>query len=235
MEIVDGLPDITGRADITALVTDFYTRAFADDLLGPVFLDVARMDLATHLPIMCDFWETVLFRSGTYQRNPLRPHVELNRREPLTERHFRRWLELWCGTVDDRHAGPKAELAKGAGESDRRRDAAAAGRRRTPHDPLASVKLTIVVTAPDGRRYKVLGRHHSRRCPHRCPLGRRWAAPAALTRLSAHRRGDHRRLPLPAPNESDAAAGGAHRPGVLNRVEEMVAPVGPYRRGVSRH
>ena len=27
---------------------------FADELLGPVFLDVARADLAVRLPVMCD-------------------------------------------------------------------------------------------------------------------------------------------------------------------------------------
>ncbi|MFG1654854.1 group III truncated hemoglobin [Micromonospora sp. NPDC049275] len=106
------MADITDRGDITDLVTDFYGRAFADELLGPVFIDVAKMDLSAHLPIMCDFWETVLFRSGTYRRNALQLHVDLNRREPLTERHFERWLALWRAAIDDRHAGPKAELAK---------------------------------------------------------------------------------------------------------------------------
>ncbi|MEH1164313.1 group III truncated hemoglobin [Micromonospora sp. CPCC 205539] len=106
------MADITERADITALVIDFYARAFADDLLGPVFIDVAKMDLPAHLPIMCDFWETVLFRSGAYRRNALRLHADLNRREPLTERHFDRWLALWRAAIDDRYAGPKAELAK---------------------------------------------------------------------------------------------------------------------------
>ncbi|MEU8405768.1 group III truncated hemoglobin [Micromonospora sp. NPDC048842] len=104
--------DISHRADIAAVVTEFYARAFADDLLGPVFIDVARMDLPAHLPIMCDFWETVLFRTGSYQRNALKLHVDLHRKEPLTDRHFERWLTLWCATIDDRHTGPKAELAK---------------------------------------------------------------------------------------------------------------------------
>jgi Truncated hemoglobins len=57
------------------LVTDFYGRASADELLGPVFVDVARMDLTAHLPVMCDFWETVLFRAGRYRGNALHPHL----------------------------------------------------------------------------------------------------------------------------------------------------------------
>jgi hemoglobin len=105
-------PDIADRADISRLVTEFYRRAFADDLLGPVFVDIARVDLSAHLPVMCDFWETVLLRAGRYRRNALRPHVVLDAEVTLTSAHFARWLALWAATVDERHAGGKAELAK---------------------------------------------------------------------------------------------------------------------------
>lgn len=105
-------PDIADRVDISALVTQFYRRAFADDLLGPVFVDIARVDLSTHLPVMCDFWETVLLRAGRYRRNALRPHVLLDAEVRLTPAHFTRWLALWAATVDERHVGERAELAK---------------------------------------------------------------------------------------------------------------------------
>lgn len=104
--------DLRDRADVETLVVEFYRRAFADDLLGPVFVDIARMDLPAHLPIMCDFWETVLFRAGTYRRNAFTVHVGLHRRAGLTGAHFARWLALWTGTVDDLYAGPVAERAK---------------------------------------------------------------------------------------------------------------------------
>jgi len=104
--------DIDDRAAIAELLTDFYGRAFRDELLGPVFVDVARMNLADHLPVMCDFWQTVLFRSGDYRRNAFHPHQRLHVQAQLTPAHFARWLALWRATVDDRHAGPKAELAK---------------------------------------------------------------------------------------------------------------------------
>lgn len=104
--------DLEDRDDVSALVEEFYRRAFLDPLIGHIFTDVARMDLAHHLPIMCDFWETVLFRTGSYRRNALQLHVSLNARFPLTAEHFERWLALWTATVDDRFAGEKAELAK---------------------------------------------------------------------------------------------------------------------------
>lgn len=104
--------DIADREDIAGLVTAFYRRAFADDILGTIFVDVAQMDLSAHLPVMCDFWETVLLRAGLYHRNALRPHVELNTKVELTAAHFARWLDLWTATVDERHTGARAELAK---------------------------------------------------------------------------------------------------------------------------
>ncbi|MER6439020.1 MULTISPECIES: group III truncated hemoglobin [unclassified Streptomyces] len=104
--------DLADRDDVSGLVTEFYRRAFADPLIGPVFTDIARMDLAAHLPVMCDFWETVLFRAGLYRRNALRVHVRLHRLAPLEATHFARWLALWTDTVDDLFSGPKAELAK---------------------------------------------------------------------------------------------------------------------------
>ena len=103
--------DIAGRDDIEALLRDFYGRAFDDALLGTVFVDIARMNLAEHLPVMCDFWQTALFRAGLYRGNALAPHHLLHEQANLTPQHFRRWLALWRATVHERYHGPKAELA----------------------------------------------------------------------------------------------------------------------------
>lgn len=106
------MSDISCREDVEALLTDFYGRAFADELLRPVFVDVAQMDLAEHLPVISDFWMTALFRTGQYRRNALAPHQRLDSKTQLTAAHFERWLALWQSAVDERHAGAKAELAK---------------------------------------------------------------------------------------------------------------------------
>lgn len=108
--------DLRDRRDALTLVTEFYRRAFDDGVLGPVFRDVARLDLAAHLPVMADFWDTVLFRAGSYRGNLLRAHLALHERAPLTAAHFSRWLALWTATVDDLFAGEKADLAKSQAE-----------------------------------------------------------------------------------------------------------------------
>ncbi|HZG95143.1 MAG TPA: group III truncated hemoglobin [Mycobacteriales bacterium] len=134
--------DISSRSDIAVLLEAFYPRAFADDLLGPVFA-VAAMDLAAHLPVMCDFWETVLFRAGTYRRNALNVHHDLHDRVPLTEAHFARWLEIWCATTDDRYAGPVADRAKLQAER-----IAGAMARRLAGDGVVPHRLEAGVGAP---------------------------------------------------------------------------------------
>jgi len=107
--------DIETRADIDELMNHFYSQATKDDLIGFIFTDVAKLDLEHHLPIIGDFWETLLFRTGNYQRhkrNPLQIHGELNLKTPLRLEHFRRWLEIFRHTVDQLFAGERAEFAK---------------------------------------------------------------------------------------------------------------------------
>lgn len=115
---IDGvttLPDLAERGDVEILVRAFYGQAFIDDLLGPIFVEVARMDLEAHLPKICDFWETVLFRAGLNHGNAFVIHARLHARASLRPELFHRWLTLWCDAVDGHFAGDKAELAKRQG------------------------------------------------------------------------------------------------------------------------
>jgi hemoglobin len=107
--------DIENREDIDELMRAFYKRAIADDVIGFIFTDVAKLDLEHHLPIIGDFWETLLFRTGDYSkhgRNPLQVHGELNEKTPLRREHFTRWLEIFAETVDRKFAGDTAEFIK---------------------------------------------------------------------------------------------------------------------------
>ena len=104
--------DIADGRDVACLVSVFYDRVREDDILGPIFDDVAHVDWATHLPRMCDFWESVLFARATFKGTPLIAHRALARRTPLTSAAFDRWIALFQSTVDDLFAGPMAEHAK---------------------------------------------------------------------------------------------------------------------------
>lgn len=106
------ISDIASRADIERLVDTFYTRVRADDLLAPIFDDVAKVDWAAHLPKMYAFWETVLFGAGGFKGNPLAVHRQLAFHTPMTEREFGRWVTLFHATVDELFDGPVAYEAK---------------------------------------------------------------------------------------------------------------------------
>jgi hemoglobin len=109
------MKDIENRDDIDALMRLFYERAIADETIGFIFTDVAKLDLDHHLPIIGDFWETMLFQSGSYAkhgRNPLQVHAALNEKVELLPKHFRRWLEIFERSVDELFAGERAEFLK---------------------------------------------------------------------------------------------------------------------------
>jgi hemoglobin len=104
--------DIETRADVERLVRAFYGRALTDPVIGFIFVDVARLDLEEHVPVITSFWETILLGARSYAGGAFRPHAALHAQVPLRPGHFERWLLLWRTTVDELFVGERAELAK---------------------------------------------------------------------------------------------------------------------------
>lgn len=104
--------DITTKADIEKMVILFYEKVMADPMLGPVFNSVKKMNWESHIPLMCDFWENILFFSGTYTGNPVNLHQHLHKVMPLSQQHFQQWNVLFVATVDELFSGKTALLAK---------------------------------------------------------------------------------------------------------------------------
>jgi hemoglobin len=106
--------DIENRLDIDALLQHFYSRALTDDLIGYIFT-IAKLDMEHHLPIIGDFWDSMLFGKKDYQlrgRNPMQVHIDLNQKTELNTEHFERWLKLWTETVDELFIGERADMIK---------------------------------------------------------------------------------------------------------------------------
>lgn len=101
--------DIQSASDIKILVDVFYGKVNEDELLSPIFNEIARVDWDSHLPALYSFWETLLLGAGTYKGAPFPMHAAL----PLEQRHFERWLNLFLATVDEHFTGLKADEAKG--------------------------------------------------------------------------------------------------------------------------
>lgn len=104
--------DIENTDDIKLLVDSFYRLVIDDDVIGYFFTRIVKLDFEKHLPVMYQFWETVILGLAAYRGNPVKKHLELHLREPLKEYQFDRWLALWTGTVDDLFLGENANQAK---------------------------------------------------------------------------------------------------------------------------
>lgn len=108
-------PDPEGDLDcpsaIAEMVRRFYQDVAQDDLLGPVFNDVAAVDWGEHLPKLTAFWCRALLGIEGYSGNPFRAHSLVHARAPFTPAHFDRWLELFHDTVELGWVGPCAARA----------------------------------------------------------------------------------------------------------------------------
>ena len=100
------------RENIERFVDLFYQRLLADQWLAPIFVDVAEIDLAVHLPHIKDYWCKLLLGEKGYSRHTMNIHRELHGRRPLRDEDFERWLAFFIDTVDDHFAGERAERAK---------------------------------------------------------------------------------------------------------------------------
>jgi len=105
-------PDLDSKERIERFVDLFYARVLADERLAPIFLDVAAIDLDTHLPHIRAYWCKLLLGESGYRRHTMNIHRELHGKQPLQAADFERWLALFMTTVDEHFAGQHAERAK---------------------------------------------------------------------------------------------------------------------------
>ena len=110
--MTEGKRDIETRADLEQMLEAFYKKVFKDDLISHFFIEVVPLDLEHHLPMITDFWESVLLDAKDYRRNVMQVHAAIHQKAPLQKEHFDRWVALFTETVDDFFEGPKATLAK---------------------------------------------------------------------------------------------------------------------------
>ncbi len=105
-------PDISSRADIEQLIDLFYKKVKKDSTIGFIFTDVVPINWAHHIPVIVDFWETILLDNPVYKKNAMEVHYDLNKKLPLKKEHFESWLNLFFTTLDELFEGKIATLAK---------------------------------------------------------------------------------------------------------------------------
>ena len=93
------------------MVRRFYADVAQDDLLGPMFHDVAQVDWSEHLPKLAAFWCRALLGMPGYEGNPFRAHLLVHAQREFTPAHFERWLTLFHETLELGWTGPNTRRA----------------------------------------------------------------------------------------------------------------------------
>ncbi|MEN8186830.1 MAG: group III truncated hemoglobin [Bacteroidota bacterium] len=107
------LKDIENRDDLYLVVSEFYKKLLADQGINYFFEKFNdHKTLEKHLSILVDFWDNVLFYSGTYAKNAMMPHLNLHKKEPFSEDHFKIWLGHFNNSVDENFSGTNAHNLK---------------------------------------------------------------------------------------------------------------------------
>ncbi len=106
------MKDIESRSDIESVLASFYEKAFADELIGRFFTEVVPLHLSTHLPVITDFWESVILNSQVYRKNVMQIHQQIHQLSVIKKEHLDRWVKLFTTTIDEHFAGEKTNLMK---------------------------------------------------------------------------------------------------------------------------
>ena len=109
--------DIQTRKDIEILMTAFYEKVKVDPVIGFIFTEIVPINWEHHIPVIVDFWETILLDNPVYKKNAMEVHYDLNNKIQLQKIHFESWLTLFTGTVDELYEGNRATLAKTRAQS----------------------------------------------------------------------------------------------------------------------
>lgn len=106
------MKDIENREDLWVLMETFYQKALTDEKIGYFFTEVAPLHMETHMPLIVDFWETVVFGTAKYKGNVMAVHQIIHGKAAFKKAHFDQWVELFHTTVDKLYQGNNAELVK---------------------------------------------------------------------------------------------------------------------------
>ncbi|MCF6296949.1 MAG: group III truncated hemoglobin [Flavobacteriaceae bacterium] len=110
--------DIQNREDLYLIVSDFYKKLLIDKDMKHFFEKFNdESHLEEHLQVLVDFWDNILFYSGTYQKNAMLPHIELNKTKPFKKLHFDIWINHFSQSIDDNFTGENAEITKNRARS----------------------------------------------------------------------------------------------------------------------
>lgn len=111
MSDVSFTADLDNAENIADFIDRFYDKVLNDEILRPIFVDVANIDLSQHLGHIRAYWQKLLLADDAYDRNTMEIHRQLDSRFPLQPEAFSRWLKLFIETAETSFSGPSTDKA----------------------------------------------------------------------------------------------------------------------------
>ena len=103
---------IEDRSDIEVFVNEFYERVKFDSVIQHFFTKERGFSFEQHIPIMCDFWETILLHVPRYSGSPVGKHIVIDKELRMNPEHFERWVSIFNSVIDEFFVGDLATEAK---------------------------------------------------------------------------------------------------------------------------
>ena len=110
---------LISEADIKRVVSTFYKRVQADDMLAPIFATkIGPDEWDVHIEHIANFWSSIFLKTDRFKGNPMTKHAAL---KGLTPAHFSHWLSLFKEvshqTLDKPQAVAMQTMAERIGQS----------------------------------------------------------------------------------------------------------------------
>ncbi len=125
--------DLDSEENICTFVDAFYSKVLADEVLKPIFIDGAKINLRTHKAIIVSYWKKLLLGDKSYNRHTMNIHRAVHKDSPFTEEAFKRWLYLFIQTAEENCRGPFSQRAVNIASSIAKN---MQGSLLNPHNPL---------------------------------------------------------------------------------------------------
>ena len=105
--------DISSRKDIHFIISAFYEKLLADEMMLPFFEEIVKENhLEVHIETITDFWQDILLYTSTYAKNVMQKHLDFNKKVAFKKEHFTAWLSYLTTTIDVSFEGQNAQNMK---------------------------------------------------------------------------------------------------------------------------
>ena len=105
------MTDLDTPQNIDLFIHSFYNKLLKDELMAPLFLDHANIDITTHLSTISLYWQKMLWGDPQYNNHTMNIHRAIHRDHPFEAQHFRRWFFYFEQTATESFSGTFTEKA----------------------------------------------------------------------------------------------------------------------------